>query len=75
MKKIKDEKKRKKRQPQKKDDLKFYRKIEPILTSSTAQYSKPEQHNNQKYIGTIKIKSPQRGRRQCEHTLLRPVAA
>ena len=27
-------------------------KIKPILTNSTAQYRKPDQHNNQKYIDT-----------------------
>ena len=33
---------------------KIFKKIEPILTNSTVQYRKPDQHNNQKYIGRIK---------------------
>ena len=32
-------------------------KINAILTNITAQYRQPDQHNNQKYIGTIKKKS------------------
>jgi hypothetical protein len=40
-------KKDKKRQPQNNKNKIF-------LTNSTAQYRKPDQHNNQKYIGTIK---------------------
>ena len=33
------------------DDL----KKNAILTNSTAQHRQPDQHNNQKYIGTIKL--------------------
>jgi hypothetical protein len=33
-------------------------KINAILTNSTAQHRQPDQHNNQKYIGTIKKNQP-----------------